>query len=174
MMEFVLEILKLILPAGAVFAAVYFTHKQLFDNQEKIERMKTHRQAAGAVTPNKVQAYERIILFLERISPDNLAMRTQRSKMSARMHQAEMLKVIREEYEHNLTQQLYVSNGAWRLVQTSKEEVIRLINVAASKCGDESSAVDLSKMILSMMTQLEHIPTQVALTGVKKEFRSIF
>ena len=173
-MEFVLELLKLILPAGAVFAAVFFTHKQLFDNQEKMEKMKTYRKSVELASPNKIQAYERIILFLERISPDNLAMRTQRSRMSARMHQAEMLKAIREEYEHNLTQQLYVSNGAWKLVKTSKEEVIRLINVAASKCGEESTAVDLSKMILSMMTQLEHIPTNVALTGVKKEFRSIF
>ena len=173
-MEFALEILKLILPAGAVFAAVYFTHKQLFDNQEKLERIKSHRKSLETVSPNKIQAYERIILFLERISPDSLAMRTQRSRMSARMHQAEMLKAIREEYEHNLTQQLYISNSAWQLVKTSKEEVIRLINVAASKCGDEATAVDLSKMILSMMTQLEHIPTQVALVGVKKEFRSIF
>lgn len=173
-MEFVLEILKLILPAGAVFAAVYFTHKQLFDNQEKIERLKMHRKGMDISSPNKIQAYERLVLFLERISPDNLAMRTQQSRMSARMHQAEMLKVIRQEYEHNLAQQMYVSNGAWKLVKTAKEEVIRMINLAASKCTDESSAVDLSKMILSMMTQIEHIPTHVAINGLKKEFRSNF
>ena len=174
MMEYILELLKIILPAGIVFAAVYFVLQRFLDNQEKREELKIRRKSAENINPLRIQAYERLILFVERISPDNLVMRTQRAGMSARMHQSEMIKVIRKEYEHNLTQQIYVSNQAWALVRQSKEEVIRIINIASSKCDEKASGVELSKLILSMLTQIEHVPTDVAKRGLKKEFNSKF
>jgi hypothetical protein len=73
-----------------------------------------------------------------------------------------------------MAQQLYVSSEAWALVKRSKEETVRLINLAASQCKSDDEAMELSKNLLNMTTQLERLPTEVALEGIKKEFRSRF
>ena len=173
-MDAIYIVLMIAISAGAVFASTFFTLKQYFENKEKLEKYQVRRLAIEKSTPQTIQAYERLILLLERISPENLVMRTQKSGMSARAHHFEMLKSIRQEFDHNIAQQLYISDQAWRLVKQSKDESIRLINIAATKLGDQSSATDLSKMVLSMMTQLENIPTEVAIKGLKREFKGQF
>lgn len=173
-MEVVLEILKLTLPSAVVFATVYFMLKQYFEAEHKRRSIEIRQANARGSAPLKMQAYERLILFLERISPDRLAMRTQKKGMSARVQHAEMLKIIREEFDHNVTQQLYISASAWKIIKQVKEEAIRIINVAASKNGEDASALDLTKTILGIMAQLESVPTEVAKEALKKEFRSQF
>jgi len=173
-MDFLFELFKILIPSGIIFVTVYFMLKQFFDGQERLKKLELRKAGQKDINPMKMQAYERLILFLERISPNNLVMRTQKPSLTARAQQAEMLKAIREEFDHNLTQQLYISSEAWALVKRAKEEVIRLVNIAASKMEEETMSVELSKQILAMTAQLEHIPTKVAIEGLKKEFRSYF
>jgi len=173
-MDFVLEVLKLTIPSAVVFATVYFMLKQHFEAEEKRSMIRNRTENSNVSSPLKIQAYERLILFLERISPDNLAMRTQKKGMTARVHHAEMLKIIRNEYDHNVTQQLYISSGAWKIVKQVKEESIRIVNVAASKNNDGATALDLTKSILGIMTKLDQIPTEVAKQALRQEFRSQF
>jgi hypothetical protein len=94
--------------------------------------------------------------------------------MSAKLLQAELLKAIRTEYEHNLSQQVYVSPGAWELIKNAKEETIKLVNTAAINVSDEASGVDLGKLILEVSMNIEKMPTQVALDYVKQEARQLF
>lgn len=173
-MDIFLEILKILIPGAIVFATVYFMLKQYFEAEHKKRILEMRRVGARDSAPLKMQAYERLILFLERISPDQLAMRTQKPQMSARAHHAEMLRIVRQEYDHNVTQQLYISSSAWRIVKQVKEEVIRIINVAASKNGEDAKAIDLTKAILGIVAQIENVPTEVAKEALKKEFRSQF
>ncbi len=173
-MEILLEILKILIPAAIVFATVYFMLKQYFEAEHKRRTIEIRQAGAVNSAPLKMQAYERLVLFLERISPDHLAMRTQKPKMSARAHHAEMLRIVREEFDHNVTQQLYISSSAWRIVKQVKEEVIRIVNVAASKTGEDATAIELTKTVLGIVAQLEHVPTEVAKEALKKEFRSQF
>ncbi|MAX80213.1 MAG: hypothetical protein CL843_08560 [Crocinitomicaceae bacterium] len=173
-MDFVLELLKITIPAGIVFATVYFMLKQYFEAEHKRKTIELRQKAVQNASPMKMQAYERLILFLERISPDNLAMRTQKKGLNAVAHQREMLRIIREEYDHNITQQLYVSPSAWKLVKQAKEEAVRLINIAASKQDKEATSLDLTKTILGIIAQLDVFPTEIAKDGIKKEFRSMF
>ena len=173
-MDIFLEILKILIPGAIVFATVYFMLKQYFEAEHKKRTLELRRVGAGDSAPLKMQAYERLILFLERISPDQLAMRTQKPQMSARAHHAEMLRIVRQEYDHNVTQQLYISSSAWRIVKQVKEEVIRIINVAASKNGEDAKAIDLTKTILGIVAQIDNVPTEVAKEALKKEFRSQF
>lgn len=173
-MDIFFQIMLVLIPAGGVFAISYFFMKQFFDDREQQMNHDLRAKTIKDMVPTKMQAYERLILLMERIAPDQLVMRTQKSGMTARQHHQIMLQTIREEYEHNLSQQLYVSDSAWRLVKQAKEEAIRIVNIAGSKMSDEGTALDMSKMVLSVIAQLDNLPTAVAISGLKKEFKAIY
>ena len=173
-MDTFLDILKYILPSTIVFLAVYFVLKKHLDTQLKSQVITGRQGQQGAVLPIRLQAYERMVLLLERITPQNLVMRVNNNNATAgQMHQ-ELLASIRAEFEHNLTQQVYISKGAWEAVKRAKEETIKLINIAASKVNDNAKGVELSKMVLEMSMQIEKLPTQVAVDFIKEEARSFF
>jgi hypothetical protein len=126
------------------------------------------------ILPLRLQAYERIILFLERISPNNLIMRLNKPEMSSIQLQAALVKVIREEFEYNLSQQLYISFKAWELVKNAKEEAIKLINIASGKLPDTASSGELAKIILDLAMEKERLPLNEAIDEIKKEIQRIF
>ncbi len=173
-MEWIKDILIIVLTGAIIFATVYFLMKQFFDNQEKLKRLELRKEYSKNISPQQMQAYERLILLMERIHPENMVMRLQQPGMNARNLQTQLLKSVRQEFEHNMAQQLYISSEAWALVKRSKEETVRLVNLAASQCKSDDEAMELSKNLLNMTTQLERLPTEVALEGIKKEFRSRF
>ncbi len=96
-----------------------------------------------------LQAFERMMLFLERINPPNLLKRVLTPGLKASTLQSLLLSNIREEYEHNMSQQLYIRDETWDLIKSAKEEVVSMINLAASKLEQDSSGADLAKKILS-------------------------
>ena len=171
-MEWYIQLLVIILPGVLVFATVYFLMKQFFENQDRLKMRELRKEGLKVVAPQQMQAYERLILLMERINPENMVMRIQQPGMNVRVFQGELLKTIRQEFEHNMAQQLYVSPEAWALIKRSKEETVRLVNIAAGKCDSDKEAMELSRLILNMTSQLDKIPTQVAIDGLKKEFRS--
>src|ERR1043165_3696634 len=132
-MNAVVEILKIILPAGAVFVAVYFLVKSFLDNDHKRREHELRKATQATITPLKIQAYERLVIFLERIHPNSLVIRVNKHGYTARHLHTELVNAIKSEYDHNISQQIFVSYGAWELVKTSKEEVIKLINISATK-----------------------------------------
>jgi hypothetical protein len=169
-----LDILKYILPSLIVFLAVYFVLKKHLDTQLKSQVITGRQGQQGTVLPIRLQAYERMVLLLERITPQNLVMRVANNNLTAGQVHQELLASIRAEFEHNLTQQVYISKGAWEAVKRAKEETIKLINIAASRVNDNSKGVELSKMVLEMSMQIEKMPTQVAIDFMKEEARSFF
>jgi HPt (histidine-containing phosphotransfer) domain-containing protein len=173
-MDQFLDIAKYILPSLVVLATAYLLIEKFLENERHHRNMTFRRESQGLTTPVRLQAYERLTILLERITPGNLISRVHKSGMSAKLLQAELLKAIRTEYEHNLSQQVYVSPGAWELIKNAKEETIKLINTAAINVSDEASGVDLGKLILEVSMNIEKMPTQVALDYVKQEARQLF
>jgi hypothetical protein len=169
-----LEILKYVLPAGVVFATSYYLLKQFLDNEYKRELMQARINHQKVVTPIRLQAFERLSILLERINPSSMVMRVHNQNMSARQLQSELLKTIRTEFEHNLSQQVYVSNQTWESVRAAKEETIKIINLASARVSDSASSLDLAKIILDLVTQLEKMPHQVALENLKREVKQLF
>jgi hypothetical protein len=167
-MDQIFEIVKLILPAGIVFLTTYYLVKNFLshENSKKVLDLKLANQSV--ITPIRLQAYERVILFLERINPSSLVMRTNKAT-SAPVLQGELLKTIRSEFEHNLSQQIYMSSKAWDAVVRSKEETIKLINVASTKVSPEASGMELAQAIITVSSQLSDLPTKVAIDFIKKE-----
>ncbi len=168
------NIATILVSAGAVFMAVYFIVKEFFANESKKRVAELRGAISAQIIPARMQAYERVILFLERISPASLIMRVHKNGMSARNLQAELIKNIRTEYEHNISQQIYLSHGAWELVKTAKEETIKLINIASTKVPDSAGSLDLSQKIFEIGTQLTQLPTDIAIEKIKKEFAATF
>jgi hypothetical protein len=126
------------------------------------------------ITPLRLQAYERTILFLERISPENLIMRVNKAGFTCQQLQAEMLHAIRSEYEHNLTQQIYISHGAWEMLKIARGRTIQLINSLSEKVTKDSPSINLSKAILETMVDEEKIPAADAIAFIKKEIGQLF
>jgi 16S rRNA C1402 (ribose-2'-O) methylase RsmI len=173
-MNLIIDLIIVLIVAGAVFATSYFLVKNFLDNENK-KRIADMRQASqNLVTPIRLQAYERVVLFLERISPNSLVMRTHKTGMSGLLLQSEMIKTIRSEFEHNLSQQIYMSNNSWQMVITAKEEIIKLINISATKVPETASGLELAQTILSISGQISKLPTQVAIEYIKKEIGQNF
>jgi hypothetical protein len=169
-----LELLKYVLPSGIVFATSYYLTKTFFDKQYKDKLIEIRAANQKIITPIRLQSYERLALLLERISPNSLIMRVMNRDMSANQFREELIQNIRNEFEHNLSQQIYISSEAWELIKNAKEETIKLINISTGKINDNASAIELSKVILELTTQVEKLPTTVALDYLKKEIRQTF
>jgi hypothetical protein len=174
MENFVYFILASIIPAILVFAAAYIFFKKINENESRKIMAEMRNKNSEKILPLRLQSYERLALFLERINPNNLVMRIYKPGMSSRLLQSELLKNIRAEYEHNLAQQIYVSPMLWHTIKVAKEETIKLINISTSKVNDEASGADLSKSIFEVMHQLENNPSDFALDVLKKEIKKLF
>ncbi len=172
-MEELLEILKYTLPSIVVFGTAYYLIKMMVDNEQRRRQQDIVMANQKTITPIRLQAYERVVLFLERISPNSLLIRLQKPSMKSRELHKAMLETIRMEFEHNLSQQVYLSNDAWSAVVSAKENMVKLINSIAGNMKKEATAMDLSKKIVEVLMQVDSTPTSVALEIVKKEFREI-
>ena len=170
----ILEILKYVLPSAFVFLACFFVIKEFMRKEEQERNEKWRMESRKLISPVRLQAYERIILLLERISPENLLLRVSRPDLTSGQLHSQMLKSVREEYEHNLSQQLYISPQAWQWVKNAKEEVISLINTAAGSVSAEDSASNLGMALMEKSLGKEKISISKAIDYVKKELQSTF
>lgn len=168
------DILKIVLPALLVFLAGYLAMARLL--RDEADRRKGERILANQriSTPIRLQAYERLVLFLERISPESMIVRVNQPSMNAQNLQSVLLSTIRAEWEHNLSQQLYVSNEAWELTRNAKGNVIKLINICAERVEPDAPSIVFSQTILELMVELEQHPTTIAIEQLKKEVGEFF
>jgi hypothetical protein len=173
-MEIYWIIIAVIVSAGAVFATAYFILNQFLMHEQKKRLLELKLQNQNLLTPIRLQAYERLILFLERISPNSVVLRVYQPGMTSFQLQSTLIKNVREEFEHNLSQQVYISVPAWELVRNAKEETIKLVNIAASKLNDNASGTDLSTTILEISMQSGIQPGKKAIEFLKDEIRQLF
>jgi len=114
--------------------------------------------------PHQLEAYQRALLFLERIHPSSLIMRLNQPGLNALAMQSILLKTIRDEYDHNVVQQLFISKQNWGLLKEAKEETVKLINIA-------SSGMDFATSLLTKTAEVNPLPSEIALDAIKAEMR---
>jgi hypothetical protein len=172
-MDPLFQIALVILPSAVVFLTSYYLVKNFLDHEsrKKVFDLKLANQTV--LTPIRLQAYERAILFLERINPNSMVMRLNKTGSAANF-QGELLKTIRSEFEHNLSQQIYMSAKAWDSLVRSKEETIKLVNVASTRITPDSNAMDLAQAVIGVSSQLTELPTKAAIDFIKKEIGKEF
>ncbi len=165
-------ILRYAVPALVVFLTAWFLLKEFFQQENKRRHADLMSDRMQISLPLRLQAYERLVLLLERMSPNNLIMRVYKPEWSAKELQKQLIKSVRDEYTHNLSQQLYVSPQVWELINQAYEETLGQINALASSLGEDASATDLSQKILE--TDLERSATERAMSYLKSEARKSF
>jgi len=173
-LSYILEMLKYILPATIVFLTVNFLLKNFFENEYQRRNLSLKAENIKLVTPIKLQAYERLVILMERMTPNSLIFRVTKPGISASKLKVELIQDIQSEFNHNVSQQIYVSPQTWQMVRVAKEEMINIINIAYSQLGPNAVGIDLSKAIFETMIQMDTIPTQNALDFLRKEFHLIF
>ncbi|MDQ3534092.1 MAG: hypothetical protein M3421_00525 [Bacteroidota bacterium] len=173
-MELILEFLKFLIPALLVLYAMYLMVKAFIqkDIEQKILDIKMKNQEV--VLPIRLQAFERMALFLERITPNNLVLRLNDGSYSAKQFQQVLLSEVREEYYHNLSQQVYMADQTWELVKNAMEEIIVVINQAGSGLPEDAKSIDLARRIFERMLEKNNDPIGEALKSLKNEIRHTF
>ena len=127
----------------------------------RISRMKESELKSGAgselkmtamkiIMPLKVQAYERFLLYLERVQLPVLVKRVYVPGIEKGVFHLELLQNVREEFEHNLAQQLYVSNSTWNAVKNAKEELVNQINSTFEQLNDEEDVSILAQTLVAL------------------------
>ena len=166
------DVLILSIPLAGILVATYlmlqhFHNKSTKDNENEIDIQKTK-----IFFPLQIQAYERVILFLERIDPNNMIIRTHKNGMNAISLHRELLKIVREEYTHNMSQQVYIDPKSWKTVLNAKDETIQILNVAINNLSADSSGLDLSAKIFESIASKKISPTENARNLIVKEFQT--
>jgi len=168
-MEIVRDIILVTIPPLIVFLTSFFLLRNMIRNEQEKRRQEIILQANRTVTPIRLQAYERLVLFLERISLESLIIRVHTPGMSAAQLHSALLSNIRNEFEHNLSQQIYISPQAWEVVKNARSNIIKLINTEFEKVSEKTTGIEFSRILLEKIMELEKEPTKAAIEFVKSE-----
>lgn len=173
-MEAVTTFLTITIPAGLVLFAMYLGIKSFLDKETKLKMLEVKSAAQEHVVPLKLQAYERLCLLLERISPANMVIRVNEPQFLATELHQRLLIEMRDEFNHNLSQQLYVTDEAWELIKTAINNLNSIVNESAAMVDPEARGIEMAKAIFSKMEANGTDPAMLALGFLKNEARTQF
>lgn len=173
-MDVLIEYGKILIPASVVLYAVLLTVRSFMNKEVEMKKLEVRSRAIETILPNRLQAYERMCLFLERISPPNMLLRLNNPGYSAREFHKFLLDEIRNEYNHNVSQQIYMSEEVWNMIKNAKEDLTILINEASAAMPAEATSLDLSRKIFELTLEKKVEPLTHALSELKKEIQQTF
>lgn len=169
------SLIMYILPALLVLGTAYLILSQTAKQYQQAQLIAIEGKKQQNSLPLRLQAYERLVLFLERAEFSNLIPRLRDADMTAKELQFALISAIRQEYEHNITQQIYVSPKVWRSVVICKDELIKIINLVATTLPEDANGNMLARALFQyVMDNDEPMPTQRVLDVVRKEAASQF
>jgi len=162
---------------GGSLAFLFWKQRREAKQEATPSKSKQQSNTTMSSTPSSFQlqlaAYERLILLSERIALPSLINRLNSQGLSSREMQGLLTETIKQEFDHNVTQQIYVSAEAWDAVRNLKEQNIFIVNQVASFLPPNASATDLNKNLLEMIIQnpkasLHGVVTEVLSYEAKK------
>lgn len=168
-MEIFLEILKYTFPALLMLLLTYLMLSNFSESEQNRRAYQLRKETQKQALPVRMQAFERLVLFLERISPSSLMVRTPAKGLTVNEYQALLLKTIRTEFEYNLSQQIYVTEESWQMVVTAKSATVSIINKIASQIDPNAPGIELSKKVLEHTMEIGTFPTRNAIHFLKNE-----
>ena len=173
-MESLIEFGKILLPAALVLYAMYLGVKVMIAKELTQKELEIRQKNIAVTLPIRLQAYERMSLFLERIDPNNLVIRINQPELDSRVFHQMLLKEIRDEYNHNVSQQVYMSDGVWQEIKTAKEDLITAINATAGELPEGSTSLDLARNLFDYLMKKEVDPIEHALKSLKEEISKTY
>jgi hypothetical protein len=173
-MDAFVELLKLLIPAAVVLYAAYLLVRSFIQREIDLKKLEVRGRSFEAVLPSRLHAYERMTLFLERMNPQNLLIRLNAPGLSSREFHQMLLGEIRNEYNHNVSQQVYISEEVWNVIKGAKEDLVVTINESANEIGPDAASMELAKRIIEKYLTKSVDPLSHALSQLKMEIQRTF
>lgn len=167
------EVLKYCIPALCVLLATWLVMRQFYKNEAEKRLWELKRLAQKEISPLRMRAYERLALLLERTTPEHMLMDVNLAEMTPLQLQAHLMQSIRQEYDHNLSQQVYVSDEVWVLIENAKAQTVAFINSIAQQIPAESNALEYAKALITAYHTNGDTPNELALQALKKEAQTL-
>lgn len=164
-----LDWLAFTVPSIMLFGIAYYFVNGWLRTQERMESSKSRRALRELTLPLKLQAYERLALYIERIRVEQLILRMRSRDMRAHDLTSLMLLTIQQEYEHNMSQQIYVSDQLWQIIRMAKTQNEEFISSVARSLPKEASGGDLLEALAEAAASREEAPLQTALRAIRME-----
>lgn len=153
-------------------------HKSLTPEQPTVIKSdvapNANKEERLQLLPLRLQAHERLIVFIERINPANLFIRLHQQGISVADLQSVILNEIRLEYQHNVAQQLYVSETTWEVVRKLKDDTLGMVANGVRGLPEGAEGVDLSRKVLQHMATIADNPYDLTLNLIKKDIHKLF
>ena len=153
-----------------IFGLLFYLLTEL----RSVRREITLKQPVKATNgPLILQAYERLALLADRISLKNIVSRMHSTILTVAELQAGLVETIRNEYEHNTTQQIYINSEVWKAITNLKEQNIFIINHLAGTLDPQANAIELSKSILEYCSNNNAELSQLVLDAIQFEVKKL-
>ncbi len=173
-MEFFLDILKLTIPALIVGATAYYLLKALLDERQRIDHALLRNDAQKITLPLRLSAYERLMLLCDRADVANTMLRVRMPDMKVRELRGVLLMAINQEFEHNVSQQLYVSDTLWQIIRIAKNNTLALVTMTGQDLDPNADAEVLVNALLAALDEQSITPLQTAILAVRTEAGQLF
>ena len=174
---FFITLFSYVLIAGLVGVVGYYLINQYWKkrsvHESGLKQMDLQQSGKSATLTLKLQAYERLMIFCERISIPNLLMRLQASGGKAKDLHLALALAVQQEFEHNTTQQLYVSENLWNIVKLTKDNTIGIIHKIGTEVGDDATTGELTKALYNYLGELGSSPVETAQSAIRQEVKTI-
>ena len=152
---------------------ICFISRFTFNKDIATIKMEVVKESRKEVIALRIKAVERLTLFLERITPESIILREQGNTKNNFSLQTTLLSAIRQEYEHNLVMQVYVSNETWEKVKQAKEEVVRMINMCSTEVNPANPSLELAKIILERYSFAGASHVERAIVSLRSEVNNM-
>lgn len=164
-----IDIAAYTLPSIVTGGVAYYIFNSYLQNEEGRRRFLLHKESQKTALPLRLQAYERMALFLERINPGKLLVRVAPLSTDKNDYESLLIHHIEQEFEHNLTQQVYISDECWNVILTAKNTIIQTIRKTTLQV---ENADKLREKLLTDLLEKQS-PTVLALSFIKNEITKI-
>ncbi len=158
-----------LLIAGGIAVIVY----QFLKMKKQNQKLSGKKQFSPETLPNRLRAYERLAILLERLNPNNFLVQKIEPNQTCLEFQARILNDIRREFEHNASQQIYVSEILWEEIDDAREDIVQLINISAAQCKPDDPAEILAKLIIQAFNTPHDTAVFSAMRSLKAEVKEL-
>lgn len=163
------QVLTYTLPVVLIILACGVVMHIRFKIDEKKRNYELRKLSQKEITPIRMQAYERLALLLERTTPEHMLIGTNISDMSVLQLQQYLLQTIRAEFDHNMSQQIYVSEEVWAKIMLARNEMIAFVNAVVTQLPKDSTSITYAKSLIEGYASNGATPHEGALEALKEE-----
>lgn len=169
-----IDIVKYTLAGIGVVYVAFYMFKPYLDRGQNLQALELKKGLSAQTLPLRLQAYERLVLFIERVNPANMLLRLNGNSLSAAELHVVIVNEIRNEYQHNVTQQIYVTARAWAVIKHVKEDTLSVVNSAMKALPEDANGLDLGRITLNHLGKLEENPYDIAITLLRQDLEDLF